>query len=143
MKNISDERIIRALQKSKGLIHRAAKSLKCDKATIYRRVKESPEVGAVLEIERGLTLDEGVSRLNLAVKKNKEWAIKTILRCLGAEYGFGSKVDGGKDGGDAPPDPNTTPPPPGEPGYNVWVIVKGPTTVEKPTALPEPPPPVE
>lgn len=140
MKKISNERMIAALQKAKGLIYRASRNLKCHPLTIYRRIKECEDVAAALEIERGLSVDEAESRLNLAVKKNHEWAIKMVLRCLGADRGYGDKVDGGSSGAQSPA--GQTPPPPGEPGYNVWVIVEGPQVVQKPTALPEPPPPV-
>jgi len=96
---VSDDLIIRALQKSGGAIVAAARSLRIHPTTIHRRVKCSSRVKQILDEEREYTIDLAAMQLRKAVNRGEAWAVCFTLKCLGKERGFVERVEhSGPDG---------------------------------------------
>jgi hypothetical protein len=76
----TDEQIIDALKRHKGMIYLAAEALGCHPDTIRDRAKRVPGVRAVLEVERGRTTDVAELKLYQAVQNGEPWAINLMLK---------------------------------------------------------------
>jgi hypothetical protein len=85
----TDEQIIEALGKSKGLVYVAATTfLKCDPSTIHQRAKKSKAVAAAIEQERGLLVDMAELILTKALEKGDLRAAEFVLRTIGKQRGY-------------------------------------------------------
>jgi hypothetical protein len=87
-----DEDIIKALQAANGILAVAARSIGCDRGTIYERMKVSPEVQAAYDQANEVTLDMAEGRLIALVNKDSHKdhfsAIRYYLRTKGKKRGY-------------------------------------------------------
>jgi hypothetical protein len=89
----TEEQIIAALRKSRGMVHKAADLLGCHHQTIYNYRDKYPAIKEAIEHERGLLLDLAESGLYDAVKKKSPWAIAFTLKTIGKERGYVEKQE--------------------------------------------------
>lgn len=89
----TNEAMIAALKKRRGLIYLAAKTLGCNPDTIHDRAKISPEVAACIKAARGELIDEAENRLWIALKKGEPWATALVLKTIGKSRGYVEKSD--------------------------------------------------
>lgn len=87
-KRISDKRMIAALEKSGGLVYRAAKLLGCSPTAIYKRRDNNPVIRAVIETHRGLLVDEAEESIRKLVGENNPQATIYVLKTLGKRRGW-------------------------------------------------------
>ena len=84
----TDAQIIHSLRMCHGIVTQAAKWLGCKDLTIYRRIKESPEVGEACRMARERTLDLAENKLIEKLKAGSESSIHFTLRTLGKDRGY-------------------------------------------------------
>lgn len=84
----SDDQIIAALAKYKGLVYLAAKCLDCKPDTIRERGKVSPDVRDAIRVHRGRMVDVAEQKLMRAVERGEAWAISMVLKTLGKRRGY-------------------------------------------------------
>jgi len=89
----TDEEIIEALKRTKGIISRAAKLLGCDSTTVRLRVQKTPEIRAVQVEMRELLIDEAEGGLGEAVDNKESWAILHVTKTLGRNRGYSEKSE--------------------------------------------------
>lgn len=89
----SDEQIIAALKKKKGMVYHAAAAAGCDPDTIYERAKVSPAVAAVMRHERGSFVDTAEMKLYDAVEAGEAWAVQMALKTLGKDRGYVERTE--------------------------------------------------
>jgi hypothetical protein len=99
---LTDSKVKKALREYQGIITLAAQSLGVTRQAIWRRVKDNPDLKAVIEEERDGVLDIAEGALYTALLNNEPWAVKFALTNLGAKRGY-KPIEGreftGKDGG--------------------------------------------
>ncbi len=88
----TDQQIITALKKTKGMVYLAAKTIGCEADTIYIRAKKSKKVAAAMKSERGELLDTTELKLYSAIMNGEAWAVQFTLRTIGKERGYSEKV---------------------------------------------------
>lgn len=99
----SDEQILDALRKSNGMISAAAKQLKCDRGTIYHRMKDNDAFKALIDEIRETVVDEAETQLRKAVKRGEPYAVVFTLKTLGKSRGYVERQElTGADGKDLP-----------------------------------------
>jgi hypothetical protein len=89
----TNEAIITALKKRKGLIYLAAETLGCAPLTIYRRVELSQEVAQCLKDQRGKIVDTAENKLFISVNKREPWAVAMVLKTLGKDRGYVERIE--------------------------------------------------
>jgi len=90
---ISDEQIIGALEQYRGRVYAAAKSLKADASTLYKRIKSTPELKRAFREIRGLLLDMAELNIYKAIESNDLDTSKWALARLARKRGYGDKQD--------------------------------------------------
>lgn len=96
----STENIIKALEKTHGMIYLAAEDLGCSPMTIYRRADKSKAVKDTIESFRGKLVDKAELKLEQAVLNGEPWAIQITLRTIGKSRGYVERQEvTGADGG--------------------------------------------
>jgi hypothetical protein len=80
--------VIDALRHTKGLVHQAAKLLRCDPETIQNYCKRYPPVQQAKQDARAELLDLATLQLIHAVERGDMWAILFTLRTLGKDRGW-------------------------------------------------------
>lgn len=75
--------MVKALEKSAGMISVAARSLGCSRQTIYSYADKYPEVKRAIDEARTVMLDDAEHQLAIAVQRGDPWAIKFALKTLG------------------------------------------------------------
>lgn len=100
LQEYTDEEIIAALKKQKGMVYLAASEVGCSAWTIYERVKRNPLIGECIQSERGKVLDVAEQKLWNAIENGDPWAIKMALMTIGKDRGYVERQElTGKDGG--------------------------------------------
>ena len=91
------EDIIRALIASHGILAAAARTLGCDRNTIYNRMKQDPDVRAAYDEANEINLDFAESKLmkvmNNDQHKDQFSALRYYLRTKGKRRGYGENMD--------------------------------------------------
>jgi hypothetical protein len=80
--------MIEAVQKNKGMVYLAAKTLGCSPQTVYNYAKNYVTVQQAIDNERGLFLDNTELKLDEAIQDGQGWAIAFALRTLGKHRGY-------------------------------------------------------
>lgn len=84
----SDEQIIEALKKTRGMVYLAAETLGCEADTIYRRAAKVKAVKEVITHQRGIVTDAAESKLFQAIMAGDSWAICFYLKTQGKDRGY-------------------------------------------------------
>jgi len=92
-KKFTTEGVIRALEKSKGMITHAAKLLKCHPDTIRNYIRDIPEVAKAVADQREGFLDDAENALHQAVIRGEGWAVCFMLKTIGRERGYKEKQE--------------------------------------------------
>lgn len=82
------EDIIKALDKTHGMVYLAAEELGCSAVTIYRRAAKNKKVQEAIDKHRGRFLDKAELKLEQAMMNGEPWAIQFSLRTLGKHRGY-------------------------------------------------------
>jgi len=80
--------MLAALDKTKGMVYLAAKSINCAPSTIYRRAEEDPRVREAIETAEGEVLDVAETKLYQAILNGEAWAICFKLKTRGKDRGY-------------------------------------------------------
>src|SRR5690242_9408875 len=72
--------VVAALERTRGLVSAAARSLGCDPDTVRNYAKRYPSVAQALYEERQRTLDVGEAALFTAVSNGEAWAVCFLLK---------------------------------------------------------------
>jgi hypothetical protein len=98
--SISDDKIIAALQSSRGLLYVAARSLGISPVTIYNRKAKNPKIQEAIANEREFTTDAAEGALYRAITNGEAWAVCFYLKTQGKNRGYVERQElTGKDGG--------------------------------------------
>jgi hypothetical protein len=89
----SDEQLVAALEKSKGVVYHAAKMLGCEADTFYYRAGRCPDVKAAMRNERSEFVDLGESQLYKAVAAGEPWAVRLVVTTLGKDRGYVERTE--------------------------------------------------
>jgi hypothetical protein len=85
--------VIDALRHTKGLVHQAAKLLRCDPETIQNYCKRYKAVQQAKEDARAELVDTAVLQLWHAVERGDMAAVFFVLRTLGKDRGFSERYE--------------------------------------------------
>lgn len=88
---VSDEAMIVALKRTRGLVYLAAQGLQCDPATIHRRAQKRPKIRAVIEDERNRVIDFAEAKLIESVGRGEAWAVCFLLKTQGRKRGYNER----------------------------------------------------
>jgi hypothetical protein len=92
--------IIKALEKTHGMVYLAAEDLGCAAMTIYRRAEKVQAVQDTINSYRGKLIDKAELKLEQAVLNGEPWAIQITLRTIGKHRGYVERQEvTGADGG--------------------------------------------
>ena len=92
--------IIKALEKTHGMIYLAAEDLGCAAITIYRRAEKVQAVQDTINNYRGKLVDKAELKLEQAVLNGEPWAIQMTLKTIGKSRGYVERQEvTGADGG--------------------------------------------
>jgi hypothetical protein len=83
--------MIKAVEKTKGMVYIAAKALGCSPATVYNYAKRYKSVQVAIDNERGKFLDHTELALYDAIEDGQGWAIAFALKTLGKNRGYTEK----------------------------------------------------
>jgi hypothetical protein len=89
----SDDQIVAALKKKKGLVYHAADAIGCNPDTIYERAKTSPAVADAIRTARGKVVDTAEEKLFEGVEAGEQWAVVFALKNLGKDRGYYEKSE--------------------------------------------------
>ncbi len=92
-REFKDIEIIEALLKCDGLVMFTAKKLRCDRSTVYARIKKVPAVAAACEEARNCMLDEAESHLHKLLKQGDFEALTYYLDRIGRQRGYGKSQE--------------------------------------------------
>ena len=86
-----------ALVRSRGLFEGAARILGCSRSTVASHVKRHTTLSELVQQLRESMVDEAEGKLQQALEKGEQWAVKTVLTNLGKTrgYGGGDELAGG------------------------------------------------
>jgi len=84
----TDQQILNAIERSRGLVFLAAQALGCDPATIHHRAQKNDKIREAIEIERGRILDFAEAKLLEAVRDGAAWAICFLLKTQARSRGY-------------------------------------------------------
>lgn len=83
-----DAQILKALEKSRGLVARAARALKMTPRAIYYRLEQNPALAEALNDIREVRLDDAEFELSKAIDRGEAWAVCFYLKTIGRKRGF-------------------------------------------------------
>lgn len=84
----STANIIKALERTHGMIYLAAEDLGCAAITIYRRAEKVQAVQDTINSYRGKLIDKAELKLEQAVLNGEPWAIQFTLKTIGKSRGY-------------------------------------------------------
>ena len=97
----SEERVIEALQESRGIVSAAARRLGMTRRNLTRRVKDSEKLKEVRDDARNEFCDLAESKLVENVEAGNVPSVLFALKCLGKDRGYVERAEvTGKDGKD-------------------------------------------
>jgi hypothetical protein len=89
----TNAQIIEALQRARGMVYLAADLLKCDPATIYRRLKKSAELRAAHENTLERNLDAAEATLIKQIGEGNTTAVIFYLKTKGKHRGYVERTE--------------------------------------------------
>jgi hypothetical protein len=95
----TDDQLVTALRRAKGLIYHAAGRVGCDPDTFYDRARKSDRVAAAMRATRGEVIDTAESKLFRAIEKGEAWAVQFALRTIGRDRGYVERSEVHQSGG--------------------------------------------
>jgi hypothetical protein len=96
----SQETVIEALHKSRGMLSVAARALQCSPTTVESYIAKYPAVAEARQQERDAVLDLGELALIRAVQQGEPWAVCFLLKTQGKARGYVERGElTGPDGG--------------------------------------------
>lgn len=96
----STQKIIAALEKTRGGVYLAADEIGCSYKTIERRAEKVQAVREVIDKYRQRRSDVAEMKLETAILNGEPWAIKYQLSTIGKSRGYVERQEvTGKDGG--------------------------------------------
>lgn len=99
-RRLTKQIVIDALNKTKGAVYLAAKSLECSHTAIYNYIAKYPDIAELKEYYDEEVSDIAVLKLRDSVIKGEPWAIKYQLSTKGKSRGYVERQEvTGKDGG--------------------------------------------
>jgi hypothetical protein len=84
----STANIIKALERTHGMIYLAAEDLGCAAITIYRRAEKVQAVQDTINSYRGKLVDKAELKLEQAILSGEPWAIQFTLKTIGKSRGY-------------------------------------------------------
>jgi hypothetical protein len=88
------DKIILAIQASRGMLSAAARMLGMGRASIYEYAKRYPQIQAAIEHENELQLDLSELALFKAIDKGESWAVCFHLKCKWKPRGYIERPEG-------------------------------------------------
>jgi len=85
------DRIAQALKASMGNISLTARSLKCERGWLSRKIHKTPMLKAILDDQREGSIDNAESALNRAVVQGEGWAVCFLLKTIGRSRGYSER----------------------------------------------------
>jgi hypothetical protein len=86
---ITDERILEALDKNYGFMCRAAKALGCTRQTIFLRLKNNPDLKSAYSNQQETNIEELIASEFESARDGNMTARHFLLNAKGKKYGFG------------------------------------------------------
>ncbi len=80
--------VVEAIESARGMVHLAAKTLRCSPQTIYNYARESKQVRDVISDQRNLIKDVAELQLVNAIQRGEAWAICFYLKTQGRDRGY-------------------------------------------------------
>lgn len=93
------DKVIQALQRTKGMVYLAAEALGCSAPTVYNYINRHPTVKAAFEAESGKILDIGEMKLYESVLNGEAWGITLLLKTKGKDRGYVERKELGNEDG--------------------------------------------
>ena len=90
---VTKEKVKEALTKSKGRIYLAARALQVSHTAVYSYLKRWPDVGEIVDAQKGELLDFAEGKLYAAIKRGEAWAICFFLKTQGKSRGYIEKQE--------------------------------------------------
>jgi hypothetical protein len=89
----SQEKVIDALKKTKGMVYLAAKELGCEAQTVYNYRDRYPAVRAEMEQQDGEVDDAAEMVLYRAIMAGEPWAVQFRLKTKGKGRGYSERTE--------------------------------------------------
>lgn len=89
---LGNERIIKALEASFGILTDAAKKLRVHRKTLAEWIKDDPELAEARDYARDMLLDLGETKLMQNVRAGKERSVQYLLDTQGRQRGYGQRL---------------------------------------------------
>jgi len=90
---LTQDQVIDALTRTKGMVFLAAKQLGCTHATIYNYINRYPAVAKAKELAEGQILDTAEIKLFEAVLNGEAWALSFVLKTKAKLRGYTERHD--------------------------------------------------
>lgn len=90
---VTDEQLVDAVTKARGLLSVAARNLGITRKTVYERAKQSPAVQAAIDEARETTLDIAEAALFKQAAAGEGWAVKYLLSTQGRSRGYVDRTE--------------------------------------------------
>lgn len=98
-KRYTAEKIIAAIQYTRGMQYLAARHLGCSYETLRKYIKQYPSIRAAIDLERGEMVDLAELKLWEAIDNGQPWAVTLALKHLGKDRGYVERPEeSGRDG---------------------------------------------
>lgn len=85
------EKIAAALKASMGNISMAARSLKCERGWLSKKIHKTPALKQLLDDQRESMVDNAESALNRAIIQGEAWAVCFGLKTQGRNRGYSER----------------------------------------------------
>lgn len=89
----TDEAIVEALNRTKGLVYLAAENLGCDPSTIFRRANVSENVASAIKRARGRMVDLAEAKLWKLINDENPTAILFFLKTQAKDRGYVERTE--------------------------------------------------
>lgn len=89
----TNQAIIDALAKTRGMIYLAARVIGCSPGTIYHRMARSTAIREAVDNSRGEMIDIAEQKLRMAVDDREPWAVALVLKTIGKSRGYTERPD--------------------------------------------------
>jgi hypothetical protein len=93
MADLKSEKVIKAIEDTRGNVSAAAKSLRVSRTTLYKYINERATVKAALDEARETMLDNAESALYRAVLNGESWAVCFYLKTQGKSRGYVERAE--------------------------------------------------
>ena len=90
---LTEERVRKALEQSRGLVASAARSLGCSRQAIYDWMERVPSLKTILDDERELLIDKAENVIANAIDAGNLTAAGLVVRTIGRARGYSERVE--------------------------------------------------